>query len=257
MAGTASGTACDKPRFLPAGDAALTVEFGAAIDGEINGRVLALDAVLAEAALPGVVETVPTYRSLLVQFDPAVLTHAELAAAMAALGPAPDGGKAAARRWTIPVAYGGEHGIDLEEVARHHGITAEEVVRLHLSGDYRVYMIGFAPGFAYLGGLSEALHTPRRRDPRMRVPAGTISIGGMQAAVCSTPIPSGWHLLGRTPVRGFDLRRPDPFLFRPGDRIRFVRIDAEEFGRLDALAEAGGYLPEPDGPAGGSAGGED
>ncbi|WP_158043551.1 5-oxoprolinase subunit PxpB [Skermanella pratensis] len=257
MGGTGAGAAYDPPRFLPAGDAALTVEFGAAIDAETNGRVLALDAALADAALPGVVETVPTYRSLLVQFDPAVLTHGELEEALKTLGPAHGGGKAAARRWTIPVAYGGEHGIDLEDVARHHNIAAEEVVRLHLSGDYRVYMIGFAPGFAYLGGLPEQLHTPRRRDPRMKVPAGTISIGGMQASVCSTPIPSGWHLLGRTPVRGFDLRRPDPFLFRPGDRIRFARIDAAEFKRLDALAESGSYLPEPDEPAGGPAGGED
>ncbi|WP_037446158.1 5-oxoprolinase subunit PxpB [Skermanella stibiiresistens] len=232
-----------EPRFLPAGDAALTVEFGQAIDAGINARVLALDAALTAAAMPGVVETVPTYRSLLIQFDPDILTHADLIGALGGLdrSAAQDVKEASGGRdWTIPVCYGGEHGADLEDVARHHGVTAEEVVRLHLSGDYRVYMIGFAPGFAYLGGLPPELHTPRRRDPRMRVPAGTISIGGMQAAVCSTPIPSGWHLLGRTPIRGFDLNRADPFLFRPGDRIRFTRIDAAEFDRLDAAHASGG-----------------
>lgn len=225
-------------RFLPAGDGALTVELGDAVDPAINARVLHLDRLLAEADVAGIVESVPTYRSLFIQFDPAQVDHAGLIERVRAL-PLADAPEVAGRRWTFPVCYGGEHGADLDDVARRHGLTAEEVVRLHSEAEYRVYMIGFAPGFAYLGGLPEALHTPRRENPRGRIPAGTVSIGGMQAAVCSMPIPSGWHLLGRTPARLFDLRREDPFLLRAGDRVRFRRVDSAIFDRLDRAAEAG------------------
>lgn len=226
-------------RFLPAGDAGLTVELGNVVAPELNAEVLRLDATIAAAAIDGIIAVVPTYRSLLVQYDPAVIDHDTLVARLSALDWHRATADIAGRRLIVPVAYGGEHGIDLDEIARRHDITTEEAIRLHSGGDYRVYMIGFAPGFAYLGGLPEKLHTPRRPDPRPRTPAGTVSIGGMQAAIASLAFPSGWHLLGRTPLRGFDPRRDDPFLFRAGDRIRFTRITHAEFDRLDALAEAG------------------
>jgi KipI family sensor histidine kinase inhibitor len=239
-------------RFLPAGDAALIVEFGDRVDPALNDRALALDAALAATALPGVVETIPTYRSLLVQYDPLeiggydalVERLAALASATDNAGRAAGAAVAAARHWAVPVAYGGPFGVDLDEVAARHGLTPEQAIELHLSGDYRVYMIGFAPGFAYLGGLPEALHTPRRENPRSRTPAGSISIGGIQAAVASMELPSGWHLLGRTPVRTFHPGRAEPFLFRTGDRIRFRRIAHDAFEPLARRAGQGEPVAE-------------
>lgn len=221
------------PRFLPAGDLAVVVEFGDAIDPAINAAVIALDAAIAANPPAGVIETVPTYRSLLVQYEPRDISFEDLVATLRDLL------RASARRrrpssrcWTVPVAYGGAFGEDLDEVARRCGMEPERVIEAHLAAEYQVYMIGFAPGFAYLGGLPQALHLPRRENPRPRIPEGSVIIGAQQAAIAATAIPSGWHLLGRTPARGFDLGRHDPFLFRPGDRIRFRRIDAAEFASL-------------------------
>lgn len=226
-------------RILAAGDGALVVEFGDVIDPAVNDRVLALDARVADAEIRGVVETIPTYRSLQVVYDPLVVAARDLVPRLHKL--AEKRGRAArkASQWTVPVCYGGDFGEDLAWVAETHGMTPDEVIALHSEGTYRVYMIGFTPGFAYLGGLPEALHTPRRENPRTRVPAGSIAIGGQQAAVFSVEAPSGWHMLGRTPVRTFDLRREPPFLIAPGDIVRFAAIDAAGFEALAARAEAG------------------
>lgn len=233
------------PRLLPCGDAALTIELGDAIDAEVNASVLALDARLREAALPGIVETVPTYRSLTVHLDPTVADPAEVGAAVLALAaladarPLPPG-----RLWRIPVVYGGEHGIDLDAVAEHHGLTPGEVVARHAAPEYRVHMIGFLPGYAYLGGLDPGLALPRRPTPRPLTPAGTISIGGAQALVASIAAPSGWHLLGRTPVRTFMPGRDPVFLIEPGDRVRFEPIDPGRWDALDRAAAAGAMIVE-------------
>jgi KipI family sensor histidine kinase inhibitor len=222
-----------EPRFLPAGDCALSVELGDAVDPAVNRRVLELDARVRRAALPGIVETVPTYRSLFVQYEPAAVAFADLVERLRPLVPEGDV-RSEGRRWIFPVCYGGEFGIDLELVAGIHGLPAEEVIALHLAAEYRVYMIGFAPGFAYLGGLPARLHTPRRETPRLRIPENSVAIGGVQAGITSIPIPSGWHLLGRTPARMFDLGRgEDAFLLGPGDIVRFERIDAAAFRRLE------------------------
>ena len=233
----------ERPRLLLAGDTALTVELGDTVDPAINARVIALDRRFAAAGLPGIVETVPTYRSLQIHYDPAAITVDTLTAAVERLATDLDDTLASGRRWTVPVAYGGAHGIDLDAVAERTGMTADQVVALHMAGDYRVYMIGFQPGFTYLGGLAPKLHLPRRETPRLKTPAGTISIGGTQAAVASIEAPSGWHLLGQTPVRAFDAARADPFLFRPGDRIRFEQISAADFDRLSQRAAEDGWLP--------------
>lgn len=232
-------------RLLAAGDTALTVELGDAVDPKINAQVLALDKALSEAKLAGIVETVPTYRSLQVHFDPDVLDVDTLRRTVERLAADLDDRPPPGRLWTVPVAYGGEHGIDLENVAERTGLTTEQVIARHLGGDYRVYMIGFQPGFTYLGGLDPKLHLPRRETPRLKTPAGTISVGGIQAAVASIEAPSGWHLLGRTPVRAFDPARADPFLFRAGDRIRFERIAYDDYTRL---ATDTSWLPECEAP---------
>lgn len=233
----------ERPRLLLAGDTALTVELGDTVDPAINARVIALDRALADAGLAGLVETVPTYRSLQIHYDPEAISAETLIAAVERLAVGLDDTPVPGRRWTVPVAYGGQHGIDLEAVAERTGLTADQVIERHMAGDYRVYMIGFQPGFTYLGGLDPKLHLPRRETPRLKTPAGTISIGGIQAAVASIEAPSGWHLLGQTPVRAFDAGRADPFLFRPGDRIRFEHISAADFDRLSQRASEEGWLP--------------
>lgn len=234
------------PRFLPAGDTALVVELGDAIDEQVNGRVMALDAAVADAGIPGIEETVPTYRSLLVIYAPEAIGQPELvrrlSALLDALSPtvqAPPG-----RRWTLPVIYGGTFGEDLGFVAAAHGLAEDEVIARHAGAEYRVHMIGFQPGFAYLGGLDPSLHTPRRADPRAGVPAGSIAIGGRQTAVYSVEAPSGWHLLGRTPVQVFDLRRAEPFLLAPGDRVRFRPLPVDAWDSLTQRVAAGEVLAE-------------
>jgi KipI family sensor histidine kinase inhibitor len=232
-------------RLLPAGEAGLVVELGDAIDPAINARVHRLDAAIGAARLPGVIETIPTYRSILVSFDPEAASPEALGSAIRALaGSAEDASAAAGHRWFMPTAFGGEYGEDLEEVARRVELSPAEVVKRHEAADYRVYMLGFSPGFAYLGTLPEALRLPRRETPRLKTPAGTVMQGGAQAAISPTAMPSGWHLLGRTPVRLFDLARDPPFLLAPGDHVRLVAIPAADFPRLAADAERGALRVE-------------
>ncbi len=233
-----------EPRFLQAGDRALTVEIANAIDPGVSDRVAAIDQAIAGAEIDGVVETIPTYRSVQVVYDPGRIRARALVARLREVIPLEATAPAERRRWLFPVCYGGDHGMDLKVVADAHGITTEEVVALHSGSEYRVYMIGFAPGFSYLGGLPEGLHTPRRENPRTLTPASSVSIGGVQAAISSMPVPSGWHMLGRTPARTFDPRREQPFLLRTGDHVRFQPIDADEFARLDGLAEAGELIAD-------------
>jgi KipI family sensor histidine kinase inhibitor len=234
------------PRFLNAGDSGLVVEFGSEINESINEQVIGLDEALTGRALQGVRETVPTYRSLLVLFDPLLLPRETLRDEIAALLPESRSTRRNRSLWSVPVLYGGASGIDLDAVAAMHGLTPDEVVRLHSDAEYRVYMIGFFPGFAYLGGLPERIHTGRRAEPRLKTPPRSISIGGVQAAV-SPPIevPSGWHLLGQTPVRSYDPKREErPFLFAAGDRIRFRPISKAEYDEMCATAEAGEIVAE-------------
>jgi KipI family sensor histidine kinase inhibitor len=233
-----------EPRFLDAGDSALVVELGETIDAAINARILALEAAVHSAPPAGLIETVPTYRSLMVQFDPLVFdADAFVGFARHALAGL-SASEVKGRRWRVPVAYGGAHGIDLEDVAAHHGITPAKLIEKHSAPVYRVYMIGFMPGFTYLGGLDPTIAVPRRPDPRPMTPAGTISIGGIQALVAGAAMPSGWHLLGRTPVRTFMASRTPAVLFAPGDEIVFQPITAHRFDALDARAAAGEAIAE-------------
>jgi KipI family sensor histidine kinase inhibitor len=232
------------PRLLPSGDSAITVEFSKHIDDAANQRVLALDRALADAPIEGVTETVPTYRSLLVHYDPCRIDFDALSQQLAERAQVPPPPKATTRRWRVPVAYGGENGIDLEDVAKARNTTPEEIVARHTAGDYRVAMIGFTPGWSYLSGLAPTLHMPRRQDPRLLTPAGTIAVGGVQTGIQCLAGPSGWHLLGRTPVRTYQLHREPIFLLEPGDHVSFYAIDAKAFAELDRAAEARGIIAE-------------
>jgi len=233
-----------EPRFLTCGDSAVTVELADGIDPMVSERILALDAALVAAAIPGVVETVPTYRSLMVHFDPLVADRDELIRSIGGLldNPAPPAGRG--RRWRVPVVYGGEFGMDLDDVATRHGLTPSEVITRHASAVYRVYMIGFMPGFSYLGGLDPIIATPRRLDPRAMTPSQSVSIGGVQALVTGQAMPSGWHFLGRTPVRTFMPGRDPVFLLEPGDEVVFEPIDAGRWQALDRQAAAGEPVAE-------------
>ena len=232
------------PRLLPSGDSAITVEFSRNIDDAANQRVLALDRALGGTPIQGVTETVPTYRSLLVHYDPCLIDFDTLGEELLALAKKPAPTTVKTRHWRIPVAYGGENGIDLEEVAKTLGTTPDEIVARHVEGDYRVAMIGFTPGWSYLSGLEKILHMPRRQNPRLLTPAGTISIGGVQTGIQCLAGPSGWHLLGRTPVRTYQLHREPIFLLEPGDRVTFFPIDAKAFDEQDRAAAGGEIVAE-------------
>ena len=232
------------PRLLRSGDSAITVEFSRSIDDAANRRVLALDRAIADTPVLGVTETVPTYRSLLVHYDPCKVDFTTLGQKLLALAQVPAAAGAKTRRWRIPVAYGGENGIDLEDVAKALNTTPDDIVARHVAGDYRVAMIGFTPGWSYLSGLEKFLHMPRRQNPRLLTPAGTISIGGVQTGIQCLAAPSGWHLLGRTPVRTYQLHREPIFLTEPGDRITFFPVDAKTFAEQGRAAELGEIVAE-------------
>ena len=232
------------PRLLPSGDRAIAVEFAKTIDDAANQRVLTLDRALAAAKVAGVTETVPTYRSLLVHYDPLQIGFEALSEKLSALAEQPVPPVTSTRRWRIPVAYGGEHGIDLEDVAKALNTTPDDIVARHVAGDYRVAMIGFTPGWSYLSGLDKFLHMPRQENPRLLTPAGTVSVGGVQTGVQCLAGPSGWHLLGRTPVRTYQMHRDPIFLLEPGDHVTFFAIDAKTFAEQDRAAEAGEIIAE-------------
>jgi KipI family sensor histidine kinase inhibitor len=233
-----------KPRILPNGDSAITVEFARHVDDDANQRVLALDRTLALQNIAGVTETVPTYRSLLVHYDPEHVDFETLGKELVALTQLPVPTAQKARCWRIPVVYGGEYGIDLEDVAKTLGSTPDDIVARHVSGNYRVAMIGFTPGWSYLSGLDPSLQMSRRLNPRLLTPAGTISIGGVQTGVQCLAGPSGWHLLGRTAVRTYQLHRDPVFVLEPGDRVMFTQVDAKTFTEQDRAAERGEIVAE-------------
>jgi KipI family sensor histidine kinase inhibitor len=232
------------PKILPCGDSAVTVEFGSTIDPDINGMVLALDEIVRAREPAGLIETVPTYRSLTIQFDPAATDYDALIRLLneATEGLAPR--NAVGRRWRVPVVYGGAYGSDLEEVASLHGLTPAQVIDIHSSAVYRIYMIGFLPGFTYLGGLDRRIATSRRLHPRAKIPAGTIMIGGEQAGIAPMDMPSGWHNLGLTPVRPYAPERDPVFLFAAGDEIIFEPVDASRWEALEKAVRAGEPVAE-------------
>jgi KipI family sensor histidine kinase inhibitor len=233
------------PRYLAAGESALVVEFGQAIDPAIHERVMALDAAVLQAQLAGVVETAPTYRSLMIHFDPHLITTEDLTDALRRLEIA-DSRRTPPQRWRIPACYDPPHAEDLGEVAAILGLAPERIVELHQGALYRVYMYGFAPGFTFLGGLPDELSIPRRATPRAPAPPGALLIAGGQALIASVAMPTGWYEIGRTPVKVFDQRRARIFLADIGDEISFERIDAATFDLLSRAAEAGELVARRD-----------
>ena len=228
-----------KPRFLPAGESALVVEFGATIDPKIHDCVLALDAAIQQGNVEGVTETVPTYRSLMIHFDPHRLTAEGLIDAVAKVLYEAVPCRMRRQRWHIPACYDPPHGEDIAEAAALLDLPQERVISLHLGALYRVYMYGFAPGYTFLGGLAPELTLPRRAVPRPLAPAGSLLIAAGQALIASCVMPTGWYVIGCSPVKTFDLSRTPAFLANVGDEICFERIDLVAFDALQREAEAG------------------
>jgi KipI family sensor histidine kinase inhibitor len=233
---------------VPAGDSAMLVEFEDRIDPAVNARAIAAARRVSETCPPGVRDVVPSYRSVAVYFDPVRTDAGRLSACLEAAasveGDATDGG----RTVNVPVCYGDGFGPDLGDVARFAGMSEDAVVAVHTGRDYRVFMLGFMPGFAYMGVVDPAIAMPRLITPRRHVPAGSVGIAGPQTGVYPMESPGGWQLIGRTPIRPFDASRVQPFLFAAGDRVRFASIDRSEFDRLRQadvdLATASGHTDE-------------
>jgi len=223
----------DKPRFLLAGDRGLLVEFGAAIDPEINQKVRQIFLSLENMPIDGVTEIIPTYRSILIFYDPfrsdPERLKKEILDRENKLG-----------SWEIPptetieiqVAYGNDFGPDLEFVAQHNNLTPEEVIQIHTSGTYLIYMLGFTPGYPFLGGLSEKIFTPRLENPRLVVPAGSVAIANNQTGIYPIDSPGGWQLIGRTPIKLYDPTGSPPILLKAGNYVSFKRISREEFQEI-------------------------
>ncbi len=230
-------------RFLLTGDTSVCVEFGNEISEPINARIRAFNIALSSSSIPGIVETVPTYRSLMVHYDPEVIRYAPLMEKLKGLLGQLDKITIPPREvLEIPVLYGGEEmGPDLKFVAEHAGKTEEEVINIHTSTEYLIYMLGFTPGFTYLGGMDEAIATPRLKTPRVKIPAGSVGIAGSQTGVYPIDSPGGWQLIGRTPVRMYDAGRATPILPQAGQYIKFYAIDRAEFDKIAAQEAAEGY----------------
>ncbi|HET6490336.1 MAG TPA: 5-oxoprolinase subunit PxpB [Syntrophales bacterium] len=223
----------DKPRIRISGDRAILVEYGDVIDPAVNEKVRAMTTLLKGNLPEGVEAVIPAYRNLSLLYDPLATSPEKLLSLLLELEARLHEVKIpAARIVEIPVLYGGEFGPDIEVVAEHSGLTVEQVIAIHTATDYPIYMIGFTPGFCYLGGLDKRIHTPRRKTPRMLLPGGSVGIAEAQTGMYPVDSPGGWQIIGRTPLRLFAPERENPFLYEAGDRIRFVPVTADVYDRI-------------------------
>lgn len=221
-------------RYLPFGDAALVVELGDTINLEINRKVVAFNDAILKAEIHGVEELVPTYRSLLVRYDPLKTSYEQLVFRVKDLEATLEVSavKVVGRKVTVPVVYGGEYGPDLGHVAKCHGLTEEQVVRLHSEREYRVYMLGFVAGFPYLGEVADQIATPRLETPRLKVPAGSVGIAEKQTGIYPCEAPGGWQIIGRTTIKLFDPLQQPPTPLSSGDTVKFKPILEAEYKTL-------------------------
>lgn len=229
-------------KILTAGDSSVLIEFKKEISPEINRKITSTVQLMKEQHIEGVVDVIPAFCSLLVNYDPRVISYENLKKRLTLLLKMEiKTGEQRKRVYEIPVCYGGEYGPDLENIAKHAGLTQEEVIKIHSSRDYLIYMLGFLPGFCYLGGLDERIHTPRLANPRIKIHAGSVGIGGSQTGIYPLDSPGGWQLMGMTPVKTYDPSREKPILVEAGDYIRFRPIDEEEYKRIKEMVERGEY----------------
>ena len=240
--GELAGKIMQNIRILTAGYSSLLIEFGNEISPEINRRIAAVVELMREQHIEGVVDVIPAFCSLLVNYDPRVAGYEKMKKRLESLVRVDiKVGQVKRKIFEIPVLYGGEYGPDLASIAEHAGISQDEVIAIHSSRDYLIYMLGFLPGFCYLGGLDERIHTPRLSNPRLRIRAGSVGIGGSQTGIYPLDSPGGWQLMGMTPVKTYDPEREIPILVEAGNYIRFVPIDEEQYKQIQAQVEDGSY----------------
>ena len=230
------------PRILPTGDRALTVEFGNEIDEHINARLMGFISYLSDERIKGIEEFVPSFRAVLIHYNPAILSYSAMEKIVKKALEAPLHENTRHKRIVkIPVCYDKQYGPDIEDVAKHAGMSVDEVIKIHTATPYLVYMLGFQPGFPYLGGLDERIHTPRLETPRIKLEAGSVGIGGGQTGLYPMESPGGWRIIGVTPVRCYNPEKDKPIPYMAGDHIKFESITAEEFEELRRLDLSGGY----------------
>ncbi|MCC6500285.1 MAG: 5-oxoprolinase subunit PxpB [Anaerolineales bacterium] len=214
-----------RPRIVPLGDSSALVQMGNEIDLDVNQRVHALEKLIEASDIEGIIETVPSYAALLVHYDPLIFSFSHVKTILQRkISQIRETVKRKRRTIEVPVRYGGEHGADLEAVARHLRLRVEDVIRIHSEKIYTVYMMGFTPGYPYMGKLDGRLVMPRLETPRTRVPTGTVAIAGSQTGIYSVESPGGWNLIGWTPLKLFDPESDSPFLFSPGDEVKFIPV---------------------------------
>lgn len=232
-------------RFAPCGDTGFLVEFEEEISPVVNEKVRRLVLMLKAAKPAWLRELVPTYRSLLIYYDPELISFTVLGNYLLNLkDSSPNHPLPRAKVIIFPVVYGGKYGPDLDELAEFNSLSPQEVIDLHTSVDYRVYMLGFTPGFPYLGGMSPKISMPRLETPRLQIPRGSVGIAGLQTGIYPLESPGGWRLIGRTPVRLWDPRKNPPVLLSVGDFVRFVPVNEKRYLLLEKEAEEGTYLPQ-------------
>lgn len=232
----------EKIKILTEGDSSVLIEFGKEISPQINRKITALVSLMKEQHIEGVVDMIPAFASLLINYDPRVITYGQIKKRLEKILKLDvKTEENDCRVIEIPVCYGGEYGPDLANIAKLAGLSEEEVISIHASKDYLIYMLGFLPGFSYLGGLDERIHTPRLANPRIKIRAGSVGIGGSQTGIYPLDSPGGWQLLGMTPVKTYDPEREVPILFEAGDYIRFVPVSEEEYKAIKEQVDAGSY----------------
>jgi KipI family sensor histidine kinase inhibitor len=234
-------------RYLASGDTALVIEFGDRVDQRLSGLVVALGHRIAEAAIPGVVEMVPTFRSLMVHYDPVVLPQAELKRRLAPMLDGLEATGGSGRRWRIPACYDESLGVDLPEVAGRMGISPAQVIERHSAATFHVYMMGFLPGLPYLGGLPSEFALPRRENPRIKVPKGAVAVAMSMTVIYPLESPGGWHILARTPVPLWDMGADPPALLDAGDKVMFEPIPLARYEAMLEEAAAGRLRLFPEG----------
>ena len=230
------------PQIKITGDTSVAIVFGDEISSEINTRIRAFDEALNEEQIDGVYETVPTYCTLTIHYAPEIIRYSELRDRLEKmLRVSHKAQKLNTIVMEIPVLYGGDYGPDLGYVAEYNHMTPEEVIKRHTSAEYLIYMLGFTPGFSYMGGMDEQIATPRLKTPRVLIPAGSVGIAGKQTGIYPIDSPGGWQLIGRTPVKLYDAQRDTPILLDAGLHVKFVPIDENEYKRIQSRIELGKY----------------
>lgn len=231
-----------KTRYLTAGDKAIVLEFGNEISRELNLLVRKMYYCISKENIEGIEEVVPAYRSLIIYYNPQKVKYADIVQQLKELEKSvTEITLPTAHITEIPVLYGGEYGPDLEFVAQFNKLSAKKVIKIHTEKEYFIYMLGFSPGFPYLGGMSDKIATPRLEKPRLKVSEGSVGIAGKQTGIYPIESPGGWQIIGRTPVKLFDPQKEPPFLLKSGDYIKFYPIDQEQFKEIEKKVNQGNY----------------